>query len=126
VRVSKQKERVWKGRALRECLQSKERKDYIAYLRREGISHVSERQQNRYVDEFLRFLDKTQGHTNPQKITKADIHRFAKHLQRDSKNIMTAQRKLRIAIQWLRWLVSMKRLDVNPTEGLMSSRLLPK
>jgi threonine aldolase len=72
---------------LRECLPSKEREDYVAHRRRRGCTFVTERQVNRYVDEFLRFCEKTFGHTSPQRIGASDLFKYGKYLERLTEGI---------------------------------------
>ena len=112
------------NKPLRVCLPSKEREDYISFIRRQGVSEVTERQRNRYVDEFLRYCDDNFGYTDPEKITKAQLQKYAKHVRRNNSRLATSRIKVGAVLQWLRWLVSTRRLNEDPTIGFTIAGLL--
>ena len=109
---------------IRECLPSKEREDYVAYVRRQGVTFVTERQTNRYVDEFLRFCLARSKHSSAVDISSKDILQYAKHLERTCMTFVTARVKMSIVLQWSRWLHETGRIKENPADNLKARSLL--
>ena len=112
------------GKPLRNCLPSKEREEYVAHLRRLGFTVITERQRNRYIDEFLRFCFAKSNHLSAQKITERDIRSYAGRLARTSTTVGTARTKLTIVLQWCKWLKDTDRIKTNPAETLKPKALV--
>ena len=111
-------------RPLRECLPSVEREDYIRHVRMEGCTFITERQKNRYIDEFLRFCKEYSNHSDATKIRRKDLVEYGKRVKRTSLKIQTARTKLLVVLQWLRWLAGTGRIKENPANGLQASELI--
>lgn len=58
------------------CLPSKEREKYILHVSKSSKSVIVIRQRNRYIDEFLRFIDKEYGHHSPRKLSKEQVDHY--------------------------------------------------
>ena len=110
---------------LRECLPSKEREEYVSRVRRRGVTFVTERQVNRYVDEFLRFFE-SMNRGKLSDLTSRDLVAYAKHLERSNRTFVTARTKLAVALKWSRWLFETGRLKNDVAEGLSASGALSK
>jgi site-specific recombinase XerC len=113
------------SKPLRECLPSKEREEYVSHVRRRGVTHVTERQVNRYIDEFLRFrasLDRLKLGD----LSSNDLLAYAKHLERSNRTFVTARTKLTITLAWCRWLFATGRVKANAAEGLDSTAMLSR
>jgi site-specific recombinase XerC len=113
------------SKPLRECLPSKEREEYVSRLRRRYLSHVAERQANRYIDEFLRFQGSVNRPNLPD-LSPNDMLAYAKHLERSNRTFATARTKLTIALRWCRWLFEIGRVQSDVTEGFRASEMLSK
>jgi hypothetical protein len=109
------------GRQIRECLPSKEREAYVAYERSRGCTLVTERQKNRYIDEFLRFCKK-----DAHQIRASDLKRYAKHLERLQEAFETARAKIAIPIQWCRWMGTTKKIAKDPTAGMDAGAMVSR
>jgi hypothetical protein len=109
---------------LRKCLPSKEREDYVSYVRRQGCTFIRERQTNRYIDEFLRFCSSHSHHSNARSIGTRDILTYAKHLERTCGTFVTARVKMAIVLKWSGWLYETGRIKRDPAEGLTAKELL--
>ncbi|MGA2588913.1 MAG: hypothetical protein ABSH32_03275 [Bryobacteraceae bacterium] len=99
-------------------------REYLAEVRKRGCTSVYERQKNRYIDEFLRFCEKTSKTTNPKRITASDLTGYGKHLEKQKQNYTTARTKMLIAIQWCRWLAATKKIAGDPSEGMNASAMV--
>ena len=64
------------GRSPRECIPCKERELFISESARKGDTTVTLRQKNRYIDEFLGFINDTYGFSEPQQLTAEHIIAF--------------------------------------------------
>jgi site-specific recombinase XerD len=111
-------------RPLRECLPSKEREEYVVHVRRRGCTFVTERQVNRYIDEFLRFCEATFGHTNAQRIGASDLMKYGKYLEQREHTFVTARAKMTLALQWCRWLAATKRIARDPAPGMKATAMV--
>jgi hypothetical protein len=109
---------------IRECLPCKEREEYVAQLRRGGCAFVTERQKNRYIDEFLRFVESTSGHTTAKEIGPSDLREYAKHLEQQRHLFVTARIKMLIPIEWCRWMKATKRIPEDPTMGMSATAMV--
>jgi len=110
-------------RPRRVCLPSKEREDYVLFSRKQGHTLVTERQKNRYIDEFLRYCSDQFGHTDALKISQSNLIRYARHVERMNRNSATAYAKLGAVFTWFHWLAKTKRIENDPAEGLNASRM---
>lgn len=110
---------------LRECLPSPEREEYVLESRRAGCTFVTERQRNRYIDEFLRFCLEQAHHASARKVTTADLRAFGKHVARSCRKVQTARTKVTIVLAWCRWLLEKGYVKQDPGEGLRSTDLVP-
>jgi site-specific recombinase XerC len=110
---------------MRECLPSKEREEYVSRVRERGITFVTERQVNRYIDEFLRFRA-SRGRTSLTDLGSRDLLAYAGHLERSNRTFVTARIKLAVALQWCRWLFEVGRLETDVTEGISASGALSR
>jgi hypothetical protein len=97
----------------RDCLPSKEREQFVAYERSRGCAFITERQKNRYVDEFLRFCKK-----DAKRITAADLRRYAKHLEGLQQAFETARAKMMVPLQWCRWMAATEKIAKDPSLGM--------
>lgn len=114
------------GKPLRDCLPCDEREAYISHVRRQGSTFVTQRQKNRYIDDFWRFCTEEIGHTSLQTITAADLIKYGKHLEKQKHTFETARTKMVMPLQWLRWLAEVKRIPNNPGAALSASALIKK
>lgn len=113
-------------RPLRVCLPSKERDDYVLFVRRKGCTIVTVRQRNRYIDECLRYCNGQFGYSDAHKISKSDLIKYGTYVGQTNRNYMTARCKLLMAFQWFHWLALTKRIANDPAKGLIASQLLSK
>jgi len=113
---------------LRECLPSREREDFVSSVRRQGrVTLITERQKNRYVDEFLRFCSPGASRAVAARdLSTADILNYAKYVERHSKTFGTGFTKVSIPIQWFNWLAETGRIESNPAENLNASQLVAR
>ena len=105
----------------RECLLSQEREDFVAEARRSGCTLITERQKNRYIDEFLRFCSTHSHHASAKRITRDDVMAYAEHIERTSRKSSTAIAKMLVVLQWCRWLHETGRLKQDAAAGLVSA-----
>ena len=111
-------------RPLRVCLPSKEREEYVLFVRKKGCTLVTERQKNRYIDKFLRYCSKEFGHTAARKISKSDLIKYGKHVDQTNRNYGTSSTKLSMVFQWFHWLAKTNRIPNDPANGLKASQLI--
>jgi site-specific recombinase XerD len=114
------------GMKTRECLPCQEREDYVLEVRRAGVTRVTERQRNRYIDEFLRFCLEQSHQASVRKISVVDLKAYGKHVARSSRKFTTARTKVAIVLVWCRWLFDKGHIKQNLADGLNSSDLLPQ
>ena len=93
------------GRKARECLPCIERELFIKECAENGESTIGIRQKNRYIDEFLRFVNEKYGFYAPKKLTKKHFDAY-QHTIIEDKYISnsTKSNKISKARIWLQWL----------------------
>ena len=114
------------GKPLRDCLPCDEREAYISHVRRRGTTFVTQRQKNRYIDDFWRFCTQDCKRTSVQAITTADIFKYARLLETQRHTFETARTKILMPLQWLSWLADVKRIPTNPAATLSATTLVKK
>jgi site-specific recombinase XerC len=102
----------------RECVPSSQRDSYIDYRRTSGITEISVRISERYIDEFLRFCKEERGHSEARKVTRLQISDFASHQSRLGILPATVNRKVHEVVNWLAWLKEKGVLKRNPAEKI--------
>ena len=112
------------SKPLRTCLPSYERESYISFLRKNDYSFVTERQSNRYIDDFLRFCQDEFKHAEAQKVAQKHVIAYAKRLTIQEGNYQTARVKLLVVLKWLRWLASKERIGADPTADLIAAQMV--
>lgn len=109
----------------RTCLPIAERDDYVATRRLSGLSEVTVRIIERYVDEFLRFCEENSGHSEAKSVTRDDIVSFAEEQSKPGILKDTARLKVASVLGWLAWLVEQKRILNNPAGKVAAKELIP-
>lgn len=94
---------VLMGRPRRECLASVEREAYVAARRSRGLSVITVRCTNRYIDEFLRFALEQYGCKRVSKLPPAALLDYGQMLQRQPVMMASRISKFRTVCGWLRW-----------------------
>lgn len=93
------------GRKPRKCLPCQERELYMAFLAKNNLSKVYIRQKNRYIDEFLRFVQREAKSTAISKLKPELLKKYSTEIT-SNKLILpkTQSTKMAVVRQWLQWL----------------------
>lgn len=92
------------GRSSRKCLPSKDRERFIIEQSNRGVGHISLRLINRYIDEYLVFIQENEY----ESILLDDLtfNRYETYISRNNLiSDKTKQIKLSTAKRWIKWLI---------------------
>lgn len=93
------------GRKPRKCLPCQERELYMTFLARSNLSKVYIRQKNRYIDEFLRFVQRETGSTDLSELKPALLRKYINDITANKLIRPTTQStKVAVVRHWLEWL----------------------
>lgn len=90
-------------RPRRACIPLQDREDYIASLGRRGVGEIAVRQQNRYIDEFVRWRSDSRPVRSAKDVTLNDVKAFAEAVNRQPLVGGTRLTKVRCVVSWVRW-----------------------
>ena len=105
---------VW-GFKTRHCLTNRERELFIESLAASRINKITIRVYNRYIDEFIRYLNNTHKTTNIRKVSPSMIADYRAYVngQRTIKEV-TKYVKISSIKKWCVWLENNKIIKVSP------------
>ncbi|MGZ8182314.1 MAG: hypothetical protein ACXWT1_10175 [Methylobacter sp.] len=96
----------------RSCLECKEREIYIEHCSNKITSKIRLRQINRFIDEFLVFINKNYHHSSPKLITYQQVQDYKEHIKNKMNNrSSTKELKLRTLLGWIVWMQDNKLID---------------
>ncbi len=101
----------------RKVLPSSEREEYLKAMQQRGYNAVTMGCKNRYVDEFLRFVQSQCRHTSPSRVTKAVVGKFRVFLQSQRISAESKRAKWQEVSAWFRWLHAEAKIDKDPFSG---------